>query len=113
MGNILSSLSPLAAGVPPLPVTPALGKGQKAARDFEAQLIGMVLGPLEKTFAALPGQEAMAGQDDYDYLGMQALSSSLAAAGGFGIARLIARQFEGTKAGAAVASSIPVPAQNP
>jgi Rod binding domain-containing protein len=113
MGNI-SAAAALSSAFPPLPATPALGKGQKAARDFEAQLIGMVLGPLEKTFAALPGQEAMAGQDDYDYLGIQALSSSLAAAGGFGIARLIAGQFEGTKGGvAAPVSAGDGSAQNP
>ena len=69
--------------------TPALGKGTKAAREFEAQLIGTVLQSLEKTFAAIPGQDAMAGEDDYNYLGTQALASAVAAGGGFGIARLI------------------------
>jgi Rod binding domain-containing protein len=73
-----------------LPVTPVLGKGEKAAREFEAQLIGTVLESLEKTFAALPGQSAMAGEDNYNYLGTQALASALAAGGGFGIARMIA-----------------------
>jgi Rod binding domain-containing protein len=68
---------------------PALGKGPKAAREFEAQLIGTVLQSLEKTFAAIPGQDAMAGEDDYNYLGTQALASAVAAGGGFGIARLI------------------------
>ena len=72
-----------------LPATPVLGKGQKAAREFEAQLIGTVLESLEKTFADLPGQDAMAGSDDYNYLGTQALASALAAGGGFGIAHLI------------------------
>src|SRR5271154_5507623 len=68
-----SSLSQ-AATLPPL-ATPALGKGPKAAREFEAQLIGGVLQSLEKTFAALPGQDAMAGEDDYNYLGTQALAT--------------------------------------
>jgi hypothetical protein len=77
-----------------LPMTvPALGKGAKAAREFEAQLIGSVLKSLEKTFASVPGQEATAGEDDYNYLGTQALASAIAAGGGFGIAKLIARHL--------------------
>lgn len=68
---------------------PALGRGEKAAREFEAQLIGTVLESLEKTFATLPGEDTMAGQDDYNYLGSEALATGLAAAGGFGIARMI------------------------
>ncbi len=90
--------SPYSAATVLPPVTKsALGKGQKAARDFEAQLIGTVLESLEKTFAALPGEDAIAGQDDYNYLGTQALASALAAGGGFGIARMIAKHLEGTK----------------
>jgi Rod binding domain-containing protein len=73
--------------------TTALGKGPKAAREFEAQLIGTVLESLEKTFAAVPGQDSMAGEDDYNYLGTQALAQAVAAGGGFGIARLIAKHL--------------------
>jgi Rod binding domain-containing protein len=90
-----SSLSG-AATLPPL-ATPALGKGPKAAREFEAQLIGTVLQSLEKTFAALPGQDATAGEDDYNYLGTQALATAIAAGGGFGIAKLISEHFGSTK----------------
>jgi Rod binding domain-containing protein len=82
--------------LPPLAI-PALGKGQKAAREFEAQLIGTVLESLEKTFAALPGQDAMAGLDDYNYMGTQALASALAAGGGFGIAKMISAHLEVSK----------------
>jgi Rod binding domain-containing protein len=73
---------------------PALGKGQKAAREFEAQLIGTVLQSMEKTFASLPGKDEIAGEDDYNYLGTQALSSALVAGGGFGIAKMISEHFE-------------------
>jgi len=84
------SSAPFSSAAAMLPrATPALGKGQKASRDFEAQLIGTVLESLEKSFAGLPGQGAIAGEDDYNYLGTQALASALAAAGGFGIARMI------------------------
>ena len=94
----LSSSSSLAGSstLPALP-TPALGKGPKAAREFEAQLIGTVLQSLEKTFAALPGQDAMAGEDDYNYLGTQAFASAMAAGGGFGIAKLISEHLGSTK----------------
>src|ERR1700681_1536736 len=92
-----SAGSAAAAMLPPL-ATPALGKGQKAAREFEAQLIGTVLESLEKTFAAVPGEDTMAGQDDYNYLGTQALASAIAAGGGFGIAKMISKHFAETRA---------------
>ncbi len=79
------------------PAHPALGKAQKAARDFEAQLIGTVLQAMEKTFAALPGQSPIAGEDDYNYLGTEALAQALADRGGFGLARLISGRLDGTK----------------
>lgn len=96
VSGLPSSTFSATAGLPALPI-PALGKGQKAAHEFEAQLIGTVLESLEKTFASLPGQEAIAGQDDYNYLGTQALASSLAAGGGFGIAKMILEHLEGSK----------------
>ncbi len=77
-----------AAGLPRLP-TLALGKGAKAAREFEGQLIGALLESIEKTFAGLPGQDAIAGEDNYNYLGTHALATAIAEAGGFGIAKLI------------------------
>ena len=69
------------------------GRGIKAAREFEAQLIGTMLESLEKTFATRPGEDVMPGADDYNYLGTQALSEALAARGGFGIAAMIARHL--------------------
>jgi Rod binding domain-containing protein len=105
ISGVLSAGVSAATVAPPL-AAPALGKGEKAAREFEAQLIGTVLESLEKTFAALPGQDAIAGEDDYNYLGTQALASALAAGGGFGIAHMIAQHLGGTKvAGAGVARS--------
>jgi hypothetical protein len=83
--------------MPLMPAPVALGNGDKAARDFEAQLIGTVLQSLEKTFAALPGESEIPGQDDYNYLGSEALASGLAAHGGFGIARMISTYFDGAK----------------
>lgn len=89
-----------AASVSSLHVAPELatpaavpGRGEKAAREFEAQLIGSLLASLEKTFAAVPGADSMPGADDYNYLGTQALSQALAEHGGFGIADMIRRHL--------------------
>ena len=87
-------------GATPVSAASALSKGQKAAQDFEAQLIATVLQSLEKTFADLPGQDAIAGQDDYNYLGNQALAKGLVEGGGFGIAQMIGLQLEGSKGAA-------------
>jgi len=107
-----SGLSPgNVSGASMLPVANApLGKGQKAAREFEAQLIGTVLQSMEKTFASVPGQDAMAGEDNYNYMGTQALASAIVAGGGFGIARMIAQYFERTKDAAGRQAA---PARNP
>ncbi len=98
--SVISGFS--TAGVSAAPLLPAaampdFSKGRKAAREFEAQLIGSVLESLEKTFATIPGQAGMAGEDDYNYLGTQALASGLAAGGGFGIARMISAHLEARK----------------
>jgi len=87
------STSSLAALSPSL-ATPALslGRGAKAAREFEAHLLGSMLESMEKTFATLPGDD-MPGADNYNYLGTQALSEALAAKGGFGIAAMITRHL--------------------
>jgi Rod binding domain-containing protein len=68
-------------------------RGAKAARDFEAQLIGSLLQSMEKTFATLPGEKTLAGADDYNAIATDALSQALAARGGFGIAAMISRHL--------------------
>ena len=54
----------------------------------------MVLESMEKIFASLPGNDEMAGEDNYNYLGTQALASAVAAGGGFGIARMISEHLK-------------------
>ena len=71
--------------------TPPAARGAKAAREFEANLIGSLLESLEKTFAALPGSDDLPGTDDYNYLGTRALAEGMADRGGFGIAAMIAQ----------------------
>jgi len=87
----MNSILPSLPGQVSLEIPPSKpqGRGAKAAREFEANLIGALLESLEKTFAALPGENSIAGADDYNYLGIHALADGLAARGGFGIAALI------------------------
>lgn len=64
-----------------------------AAREFEGVLLNTMLGPLAQAFSSLPGKTRDSESDNYQYLGMQALTSSLAASGGLGIADLIVRNL--------------------
>jgi Rod binding domain-containing protein len=94
-----TAASALAASslLPPASTAAALSKGEKAARDFEAQLIGSLLASFEKSFASVPGEQKMAGEDNYNYMGTQALASVVAAGGGFGIAKMISEHMGARK----------------
>lgn len=61
----------------------------RAAHQFEAVLLNQLLGSLQETFSALGKHKSESGSDHYQYLGMQALASSIAAGGGVGIAEMI------------------------
>lgn len=65
----------------------------KAARDFEAILLRSLLEPLQKSFSSVTGEPSQVGQDDYQYLGTEALASALASSGGLGIADMITKQL--------------------
>jgi Rod binding domain-containing protein len=81
---------PIAVSLPPfLTLSGDTVRGANAARDFEAYLIGALLKGVQKTFAAMPGQDAMAGSDDYNYLATRALAEGIADRGGFGIASMV------------------------
>ena len=72
----------------------------RAARQFEAVLLNSLLGSLQHSFASLDGKTAGSESTNYNYVGMQALASALAARGGIGIANRIVnslRQHEGVK----------------
>lgn len=64
-----------------------------AAQQFEAVLLNDLLGPVEKSFSSIPGQETDAGSSNFQYLATQALASHLAGSGGFGIATMIVRNI--------------------
>lgn len=60
-------------------------------------LLNTLLGSLESSFATVPGDKMESGSSHYQYLGIQTLSSSLAARGGLGIADLITRSLMRTQ----------------
>lgn len=79
-------------------------RGVKAAREFESFLVGSLLDSLEKTFATIPGDTDTPGQDEFSYLGRQALASAVTAAGGFGIAKMIEQHLDGQTSSASQAT---------
>jgi Rod binding domain-containing protein len=72
-------------------------KIEKSAKDFESILLGSWLQQAEQSFGSLPGgddeDDADAGKEQFQGLAMQSLGTSMTAAGGIGIARMIARQL--------------------
>jgi Rod binding domain-containing protein len=65
-----------------------------AAHQFEALLLNQLLGSLEHTFCALGKDKTELGSDRYQFLGVQALASTIAAKGGLGIADMIVRNLK-------------------
>jgi Rod binding domain-containing protein len=65
----------------------------KAARDFETILLRSLLEPMQKSFSKICNVGDQAGQEDYQYMGSEALASALAASGGLGISQLITKQL--------------------
>jgi Rod binding domain-containing protein len=69
-------------------------KIDKGAKEFEAMLLGTWLQQAEQSFATVPGadgDEDAAGKDQMMSLGVQQLATSLAASGGIGIAKMVAK----------------------
>ena len=64
-----------------------------AAQQFEAILLNQLLGSLQHAFCSLGEDKTEAGSDQYQFLGLQALASSVAAKGGLGIADMIVRNL--------------------
>jgi Rod binding domain-containing protein len=77
--------------------SPPLGKGEKAARDFEAILLTSLMDSLQKTFSGV-AEDPTPGASDYRLMGTQALASAIAERGGIGIARLILSHLQTRKA---------------
>lgn len=79
------------------PTSPAQGshdeKLVRAAHQFEAVLLNQLLGSLEHSFSNLGKHKAEDGSDQYQFLGMQTLATSIAEHGGVGIAEMIIRNL--------------------
>jgi Rod binding domain-containing protein len=70
-------------------------KIEKGSKEFESVLLGSWLQQAEQSFASVPGaeddDEDEAGRDQVMNFGVQALSQSLAASGGIGIAKMVSK----------------------
>ena len=76
------------------------GRVDKAARDFEAVLLGKWLEQAEQSFATVPGddpnnnEDADPGRDQFHSLALQAVASSISGHGkGLGIAAMISKHL--------------------
>jgi Rod binding domain-containing protein len=81
-------------------------KIEKSAKDFESILLGSWLQQAEKSFGSLPGgdDEEDSGKDQYMSIAMESMGTSMTAAGGIGIAKMISKSLhkaEDARAGAA------------
>jgi Rod binding domain-containing protein len=66
-------------------------KADKAGAQFEAILLNMVFGELQRTFSQLPGSTRDGVSKSYDGFGTEALTSGLARSGGIGLGAFIAK----------------------
>jgi Rod binding domain-containing protein len=117
LGN-LSAVAPLTTEADKLIRQAASGatennKIEKSAREFESILLGSWLQQAEQSFGSLPGgdddDDADAGKEQYQGIAMQSLGSSMAAAGGIGIAKMIAKQLHKADAVGAAGAGKPHP----
>ncbi len=74
-------------------------KIDKSAQDFESMLLGTWLQQAESSMGTVPGgddDEDASGREQMMSLGVQSLSASLAASGGIGIGKMIAKALHAT-----------------
>src|SRR2546430_2941083 len=69
---------------------PLQAKADKAGAQFEAILLNMVFGELQRTFSQPPGATRDAVSNSYDGFGTEALTAGLARSGGGGLGAFIA-----------------------
>src|SRR4051794_39646152 len=70
---------------------PLQANADKAGAQFEAILLNMVFGELQRTFSQLPGAARDAVSKSYDAFGTEALTAGLARRGGVGLGAFIAK----------------------
>jgi Rod binding domain-containing protein len=90
-------------------------KIEKSAKEFESILLGSWLQQAEQSFGSLPGGDDDGDQDvgkeQFQGMAMQSLGTSMAAAGGIGIAKMIAGHLHKAENIQLAASAEPIPAQ--
>jgi Rod binding domain-containing protein len=83
-------------------------KIDKSAKDFESILLGSWLQQAEQSFGSLPGGDEDgdedSGKDQFQGMAMQVLGTSMTAAGGIGIAKMIATNLHKAADGQAAAA---------
>ncbi len=70
------------------------GKIEKGAMEFESMLLSTWLQQAEQSMATVPGaedDEDASGRDQMMSMGVQSLANSMAASGGIGIAKMVAK----------------------
>jgi len=87
MNSVLSVM----AAAPTAGADPLQAKADKAGAQFEAILLNMVFGELQRTFSQLPGATRDAVSKSYDGFGTEALTAGLARSGGVGLGAFIAK----------------------
>lgn len=76
----------------------------RAARDFEAIFLRTLLKPMENTTRLSSSGQGMPGQSAYGSMVVGALSDSLSASGGLGLADVIAKAMAASEAASAAAT---------
>jgi Rod binding domain-containing protein len=87
----MNSVSPVMAPTPSAGADALQAKADKAGAQFEAILLNMVFGELQRTFSQLPGATRDAVSKSYDGFGTEALTAGLARSGGVGLGPFIAK----------------------
>lgn len=90
--------SAIALHQPATPKSPAEQKLRHAAAEFEAMLLSKWWSTMKESGFG-PTDQTDPGHDTLDQLGMQALSSAVAGAGGIGIGEILVRSLLSNAAG--------------
>ena len=87
----MNSVLPVMGNASAASADPLQARADKAGAQFEAILLNMVFGELERTFSQWPGGAHDAVSKSYDGFGTEALTAGLARGGGVGLGAFIAQ----------------------
>lgn len=87
----MPSLMAIRGGASSAGVEGLQAKAEKAGAQFEALLLNLVFGELQRSFSQLPGATRDAVSKSYDGFGTEALTAGLARSGGVGLGRFLAK----------------------